>query len=168
MITPNTDPDALEKALRPFANEASELAVGIPDDCRLSYDGFPQIGLSDFTVGDLRRAKEALAAEKRRAREGVTDAVVDAALDVYFSYDVIWREMESPSALQHYMRAALEAVWPDGRDAKDAARYRWLREGDNDDRVFQRSGDDWDDVFLPRKERLDAAIDAAMNGGDDA
>ena len=71
MITPNTDPDALEKALRPFANEASELAVGIPDDCRLSYDGFPQIGLSDFTVGDLRRAKEALAAEKRRDGEGV-------------------------------------------------------------------------------------------------
>lgn len=48
------------------------------------------------------------------------------------------------------------------KDQKDAERYRWLREGDNDDLVFKRVGDHWHDVFLPRKERLDKEIDDWM------
>ena len=48
------------------------------------------------------------------------------------------------------------------QDRLDAARYRWLREGDNDEKVMSRSGEDWDDVFVLRREKLDAAIDAAM------
>lgn len=44
---------------------------------------------------------------------------------------------------------------------KDAERYRWLRHGDNDElvmEVYRESGIQ----YLPRSERLDAAIDAAM------
>ena len=36
---------------------------------------------------------------------------------------------------------------------KDAERYRWLRYGDNDDRVLHK------DNYLPRNEELDAIID---------
>ena len=40
---------------------------------------------------------------------------------------------------------------------KDAQRYRWLRHGDNDETVIIGG-----DAYLPRNERLDAAIDEAM------
>lgn len=43
---------------------------------------------------------------------------------------------------------------------KDAARYRWIRHGDNDEIVMKG---DCRGVYLPRNERLDAAIDAAMD-----
>ena len=43
---------------------------------------------------------------------------------------------------------------------KDAERYRWLRHGDNDEVVLQG---DCRGVYLPRNERLDAAIDAAIS-----
>lgn len=48
-------------------------------------------------------------------------------------------------------------------DAEDAARYRWLRAGDNDELVIQRQ---YRRVapFLLRGEKLDAAIDAARAG----
>ena len=39
---------------------------------------------------------------------------------------------------------------------KDAERYRWLRYGDNDERVIARYGDN---CWLPRNEELDAIID---------
>lgn len=42
---------------------------------------------------------------------------------------------------------------------KDAARYQWIRHGDNDEIVMKG---DCRGVYLPRNERLDAAIDAAM------
>lgn len=44
----------------------------------------------------------------------------------------------------------------------DAARYRWLRHGDNDERVLMRGPIHKDYVYLLRAEKLDAAIDAAM------
>jgi hypothetical protein len=44
---------------------------------------------------------------------------------------------------------------------QDAARYRWLRYGDNDDEVLQFTK--LNTPYLPRNEKLDAAIDAAMN-----
>lgn len=48
-------------------------------------------------------------------------------------------------------------------NAKDAARYRWLRHGDNDELVLMP----YEAItayshFLPRNEKLDFAIDAAM------
>lgn len=39
---------------------------------------------------------------------------------------------------------------------KDAERYRWLRQGDNDERVLL---EDCAGSYLPRNEGLDAAID---------
>lgn len=55
-------------------------------------------------------------------------------------------------------------------DVRDAARYRWLRQGDNDERALQfypcpsviPDGDPT--MFLLRNGELDAAIDAAMKG----
>lgn len=53
----------------------------------------------------------------------------------------------------------------------DAARYRWLRQGDNDEAVLRtayptgkhRAFDPSRDLtFLPRRDKLDAAIDSAM------
>jgi len=52
--------EQLEKALEPFAREADELAAGITDDCVYALPRFPDLGLTDFDVGDLRRARAAL------------------------------------------------------------------------------------------------------------
>jgi len=53
-----------------------------------------------------------------------------------------------------------------GRLRADAARYRWLRHGDNDEKCvrFNDGRDAMTDPFawLLRNEELDAAIDAAM------
>lgn len=43
---------------------------------------------------------------------------------------------------------------------QDAARYQWLRYGDNDEEVIVKKLSD--KAFLLRMEKLDAAIDAAM------
>ena len=46
---------------------------------------------------------------------------------------------------------------------QDAARYQWLRHGDNDELVLQSYAvTRKPQMFLPRKENLDTAIDAAM------
>jgi hypothetical protein len=54
---------------------------------------------------------------------------------------------------------------------RDAERYRWLREGDNDERVLRYADgspvpvedpDNTSPVFMLRLEKLDAAIDAAL------
>lgn len=53
----------------------------------------------------------------------------------------------------------------DAQDRRDAARYRWLREGDNDETLLKFSLEarcGTDDVWLMRTVELDAAIDAAM------
>lgn len=42
---------------------------------------------------------------------------------------------------------------------KDAARYRWIRHGDNDEIVMKG---DCRGVYLPRNEHLDAAIDEQL------
>ena len=56
--------------------------------------------------------------------------------------------------------AALKAE----RDAamKDAERYRWLRHGDNDEKVLCHGPIDMNYWYLMRNEKLDAAIDAAI------
>ena len=53
---------------------------------------------------------------------------------------------------------------PSADDARDAARYRWLRHGDNDELVLQRGPIAMDYVYLPRNSKLDEMIDAAMKG----
>ena len=45
---------------------------------------------------------------------------------------------------------------------KDAERYRWLRRGDNDEAVLQNGPIDMTYWYLPRNEKLDALIDAAI------
>lgn len=45
---------------------------------------------------------------------------------------------------------------------KDAERYAWLRHGDNDEKVLCNGPVAKDYWYLPRNERLDAAIDTAM------
>jgi len=44
----------------------------------------------------------------------------------------------------------------------DAARYRWLRHGDNDEDIIAYADDADPFSWLPRNKELDAAIDAAM------
>ncbi|UBM12818.1 hypothetical protein [Cupriavidus metallidurans] len=51
------------------------------------------------------------------------------------------------------------------RMARYAERYRWLREGDNDELVIQHGPVAPDYHWLPRLERLDTMIDAAMSRG---
>lgn len=43
-----------------------------------------------------------------------------------------------------------------------ANRYDWLRHGDNDEKVLQHGPIAMDYVYLPRNEKLDEMIDAAM------
>ena len=45
---------------------------------------------------------------------------------------------------------------------KGSERYQWLRHGDNDERVIQHGPIEHDYHWLPRNERLDDMIDAAM------
>jgi len=47
---------------------------------------------------------------------------------------------------------------------KDAARYRWLRHGDNDEDIIAYADDADPFSWLPRNKELDAAIDEAMKG----
>jgi len=48
---------------------------------------------------------------------------------------------------------------------KDAERYRWLRHGDNDKKIIGKNANAPGGAWLPRNEKLDAAIDEAMNSG---
>lgn len=49
------------------------------------------------------------------------------------------------------------------QDSIDAARYRWLRNGDNDELVMARGPVDPSYVYLPRNEKLDELIDGFLN-----
>lgn len=53
-----------------------------------------------------------------------------------------------------------ESFCPAGIEQENFRRYSWLRHGDNDERVLVKAG--WG-TFLPRLEKLDAAIDEAMS-----
>ena len=55
------------------------------------------------------------------------------------------------------------------RAALDAERYRWLRHGDNDERVlchYRTTKLLGASMYLPRNEQLDTAIDAARTSGE--
>ena len=65
----------------------------------------------------------------------------------------------------HQRYTAPRALPSDALDAetvKKAKRYDWLRHGDNDEKVIMRGPVAHDFVYLPRNEKLDALIDAAM------
>ena len=74
--------------------------------------------------------------------------------------DIVW----GFTAVQ--MRAyATAAIMQADTDAQDAARYQWLRHGDNDETVLQKYKEsvfDAPTMYLPRLSQLDKAIDAAM------
>lgn len=78
-----------------------------------------------------------------------------------------WAGWQAAIAASHAPDATLAATSGATSAAKvelerDAARYRWLRHGDNDERVIQRGPVDMTYHWLPRNERLDAMIDAQM------
>jgi hypothetical protein len=73
--------------------------------------------------------------------------------------DVSYVEVHDCRAIERELRDELAAA------RADAQRYRWLRHGDNDEYVLHFSRNTaagFNDVWLPRNEELDAAIDAAM------
>lgn len=86
---------------------------------------------------------------RKLTEEEVVNAI-GARLDLaYMNYDADWR---ISSIIMDKM------IEVNQQDALDATRYRWLREGDNDELVLkQLETDCW---YLPRLERLDVAIDA--------
>lgn len=69
-----------------------------------------------------------------------------------------------------WMRIPLSPAPPSSaiasQDARDAARYRWLRHGDNDEKVIQHGPLADDFVYLPRNFKLDEMIDAAIATGE--
>lgn len=72
------------------------------------------------------------------------------------------RPLTSHAAAQSRINALLEEV---EALRKDAERYRWLRHGDNDEKVIKRGPVAHDFVYLLRMEKLDAAIDASLSAG---
>lgn len=60
-----------------------------------------------------------------------------------------------------WIAAPASAPVAEAEEVKDAARYRWLREQENDDFTFAVVKNPHFDVYGPREE-LDAAIDAAL------
>lgn len=75
---------------------------------------------------------------------------------------------DAAAALQY--RAAADALEAQAREIErlrqDAARYRWLRHGDNDEKVLKTytsrpSEPGEPTMFLPRNDELDRLIDAA-------
>jgi predicted DNA-binding protein (UPF0251 family) len=51
----------VREAARPFLRDRAEIADGIPDDTSFSMVEFRDLGVAEFTVGDLRRLAAALA-----------------------------------------------------------------------------------------------------------
>jgi hypothetical protein len=50
----------VRQAAAPFLRDRAEIADGIPDDTSFSMVGFRDLGVAEFTVGDLRRLAAAL------------------------------------------------------------------------------------------------------------
>ena len=73
-----------------------------------------------------------------------------------------WKFLDYGTKL--YAGAAPVAQAEPTETEKKAARYDWLRHGDNDELVLQRGHVAKDYVYLPRNEKLDDMIDAAMKG----
>ena len=51
----------IREAAGPFVRDRAEIADGIPDDTSFSMVEFHDLGVAEFTVGDLRRLAAALA-----------------------------------------------------------------------------------------------------------
>lgn len=82
------------------------------------------------------------------------------------------RGESSPDALESERAANARLTEENEQLRADAERYRWLRHGDNDEKIIKVYGADgtrdfdasFDDCWLPRNEQLDAAIDAQRAG----
>ena len=127
----------------PFDQEAP------PDYCHESDHGEPPEQETQ-PVGDVIEAVHLVGFGRK-----------DVGKDVRFDHSLpIGTELYTtpPDAAKRI--AELEAELTEAR--KDAERYRWLRHGDNDEVVMQRGPVDMTYHWLPRRERLDAIIDAAI------
>ena len=136
--------------------------------------------LRRYTTGDLSCAALAAAPQAPAAVEPVAqdllshkapwrDAIQQMATRGLTSGDdehAYWRhELMAFDTAFDALEATAKAAPADALDAetvKKAQRYDWLRHGDNDEKVIMRGPVAHDFVYLPRNEKLDALIDAAM------
>lgn len=117
-----------------------DLTVAVDDDGHTRYAPKNTLMFSNF-IGALIELMPTLAARAQPAQAVPSDVVRDAELDARV--------------------AEAEAKWQ--ATIRDAARYRWLREADDDaDKLIQA---DCRGVYLPQTEALDRRIDAAMAQG---
>jgi len=74
------------------------------------------------------------------------------------AWDLMGKAMDERD---HFLKQRDEFAAENERLREDAARYRWLRHGDNDEEIIVPCT--WTTTgYLPRNEELDAAIDAAL------
>lgn len=147
----------------------NELRIAHPDIPELSDDGTLHEAIHDILRVDTPTAAPAMA-EREAAKGGVTDDVVDKALQAYFAPALhILSALRSRAVYARNMRAALEAVWPgqaqQGEPVAPEVPAGWklvpitLTEGmrkAHDNTVEPGSGGDWyaDDCW---QAMLDAA-----------
>jgi len=97
----------------------------------------------------------------------------EAAVEILEEAGMIENDRLNWPALQRRKDSTQSALVASRGDEKDAARYRWLRHGDNDELVLMTYGEHgsrpfdarMDPCWLPRDAMLDVAIDAAMGLG---
>lgn len=104
--------------------------------------------------------------EKLRGIYGHIDRQRIEAADTIDALTAERDQLKREAALQRVSDFGQIQALTEERDAlrEDAERYRWLRHGDNDERVIKRGPVAHDFVYLLRMEKLDAAIDAARKG----
>lgn len=103
------------------------------------------------------RTEAAALSDKHETFRKVADiAFIQKSEDVIDLHRQLKSELEAKEALIDDLRVKLSAA------RMDQARYQWLRYGNNDELVIQHGPVAKDYHWLPRNERLDAAIDAAM------
>lgn len=113
--------------------------------------------MTDFSTWNrktLEQFAQEAAAENAELREQNRELLAD------------WRKLVAQSGTNKQLEVeqasnAILALEVEGLRA-DAARYRWLRQGDNDELVLCNGPVDKSYWYLPRLGKLDAAIDAAM------
>jgi hypothetical protein len=137
------------------------------------------IQLDMLEAADLIQQLERQLAEAREERTRIAEAVRFAPDSAHWSAELakllgedslagistLRKWLAEESGRRHAAEAQLAAQRE--RDGRDAARYRWLRQGDNDEPCLRDgNGKPFDDsehyFFLLRNDELDAAIDAAL------
>ena len=112
----------------------------------------------------------------RQSVEKVAEQYADRRFSVYnmCTSEMLLALLKRAEDAEHYGELArneietLRSKFADAEKARqaykvDAERYRWLRQGDNDDHVIRHLSNDRGTVWLLRREALDTAIDAALS-----